>query len=179
MQFKSFSGIRVLAWFLANPTRKIHFKELCRQVKLGPLTVKGYCEDFIASGWLKEERTANLRIFSLNDGTYVVNAIKKVYFLEQLRMEKVELIAGDTAVSFALYGSHASGTYDEKSDIDLLVVGRREDVDYGRLKKIELRLGKPIQLTIFSLDKWERNKKNDPFIASVLKNNVLIKGAPL
>lgn len=179
MTFRSFAGVKVLGWFLEHPTEKVHFRELCRQLRLNTLTVKSYCEEFLKNGWLLEERHANLRIFYLNDGHFAVNAMKKAYFLEKLRTLKITSAVDETIISFALYGSHASGEYDEKSDVDFLVVGRREGVDSDMLKKLERKLGKSVQLTVISLEKWERNKESDPFALSVLKNNVLLRGAPL
>ena len=179
MKFKEFSGIKILRWFLENPTKKIHFKDLCRLVKLGPPTVKKYCEGFMEFGWLDEERKANLRIFSLDNKNFVVKAIKRAYFLECLKRAEIEKVVTENVTSLALYGSHSSGEYDEKSDIDLIVVGRKENVEYKRLEQIGKRLGKEIQLTIFSLEKWEGNKNVDTFMISVLRNNVLLRGAPL
>lgn len=179
MSFNSFAGIKVLGWFLEHPTEKVHFRELCRHLGLNPLTVKSYCEEFLGNQWLLDERKANLRIFSLNDGHFAVKSMKRAHFLEKLRRLKTTSAVDETVISFALYGSHASGEYDEKSDVDFLVVGRKEGVDSDMLKNLEQKLGRSIQLTVISLEKWERNKEKDPFALSVLKNNVLLRGAPL
>lgn len=179
MKLDSFAGIRLLEWFLAHPSRRIYFKELCRETELGPVTVKGYCEDFIIRQWLLDERVANARFFFLNNANYVVKALKKAYILEFLKKKGMESIADSTAISFALYGSYASGEYDERSDIDFLIIGRKESVDYKVVEKLRKDLEKEVQITIIPLEKWERNKKTDPFISSVLKNHVLIRGAPL
>ena len=179
MLSESFSGIRILAWFLEHPTKKIHFRELCRELKLGPLTVKTYCEEFLKHEWIREERNANLRVFSLNDENYVVRAMKRAYFLKKAHGARIEELVDNTALSLALYGSHASGEYDEKSDIDLIVIGRRENVNYERVEKLKKALGKSVQVTVFSLGEWEKRKKNDPFALSVLRNNVLVGGVPL
>jgi predicted nucleotidyltransferase len=179
MNPKSFSGIRVLGWFLKHPTQKIHFKELCRELKLGPPTVKAYCEELIKLNWLQDERNANLRIFFLNNEHYVVKALKRAYFLNLLSEGKVGSLVENTVISLAVYGSHASGEYDEKSDVDLLIIGRKEEVRHEYSRILENKLGKKFQITVLPLDKWENNKQNDPFMLSVLKNHVILKGAPL
>jgi len=178
MQFKDFGGIKILVWFLDNPTKKIHFKDLCRQLKFGPPTVKKYCDEFVKFDWLEEERKANLRIFSLNNKSFVVKSIKRAYFLEKLRELGIEKIANDNILSLALYGSYASGDYDERSDVDLIIIGRRENVDYKKLEQIKRKVTN-IQFTIFSLEKWENNKHKDAFMDSVLRNNILLKGVSL
>jgi predicted nucleotidyltransferase len=178
--FQSFSGLRVLEWFLASPSRRIHFKALCRELGLSPLTVKTYCEEFVAREWLVEERQANLRFFRLNNEHYSVKAFKRAFFAELLRAQDAGAIVSEGVVSFALYGSHASGEYDEKSDVDFLVVGRKELVDYDSVKAFEKKTGKRVQLTAFPLASWEERKdKRDSFAFSVLKNHVLLKGVAL
>lgn len=179
MRFGDFAGIRILHYFLGHPSERIHLKELCRKLALSPLTVKTYCDEFLGMDWLLEERRANLRIFCLNNEHFVVKALKRAYFLEKLHTEKAETITAEGAISLALYGSHASGEYDEGSDVDLLVIGRREQINHVALKSLEKNAGKQVQLTVFPLDKWEKNKAKDPFMLSVLRNHMLIKGAPL
>ena len=179
MEIGSFLGIRILSWFLEHPNEKVHFKDLCRKLKLSPLSVKTYCEQFINRDWILEERKANLRFFYLNIRSYVVKAMKRTWFLENLRHMGVDKIVPENIISFALYGSHASGEYTEKSDIDLLVIGRKEQVNYANVKILEEKMHKEIQITVIQLNRWEKNKKTDPFILSVLKNHVLLTGTGL
>ncbi|OIO21997.1 DNA polymerase subunit beta [Candidatus Micrarchaeota archaeon CG11_big_fil_rev_8_21_14_0_20_47_5] len=179
MTFGKFAGVKVIKWFLCNPSERIHFKKLCRRLKLGPPTVKNYCGEFVGKKWLNEERNANLRIFSLNNSNYVIKALKRAYFLELLRKDGIEKLIDGSAVSFALYGSHANGEYDERSDVDLLVIGRKEQVHYEQISALEEKMKKHFQLTVISLERWGRERQSNPFMLSILKNHVLIKGAAL
>jgi hypothetical protein len=179
MKFREFSGLRILAWFLEHPTRRIHFKELCRELRLSPATVLSYATEFVAKDWVREERQANLRIFFLSNENPSILALKRAHFLDFLISNGFGKIASDSAISFALYGSYASGANDERSDIDLLVVGRKEDVSDELVRRLEQKSGKGAQVTVIPLERWEKNRKADPFILSVLKNHVLLKGAPL
>ena len=178
MGFASSSGIRLLSWFFLHPSKKVHFRELCRELDFSPLTVKTYCDEFVSKGWLNEERLANLRLFRLNNEDYVVKAMKRAFFISRLKEAKAEQLVEEGIISFALYGSHASGEYDEKSDVDLLIVGRREQFKHERVKQLEKKLGKEIQATIFSLEQWESAKK-ESFGGSVLHSHVLLSGVPL
>jgi len=179
MSFRLFAGLRILEWFLANPTKRIHFKELCRTLKLAPLTVKTYCEEFLEKDWILEDRSANLRIFYLNNEDYRVRAMKRAWILQILSELRIDAIIDESVISFALFGSHASGEYDEKSDIDLLVIGRKENVDYGRAEKLGITIKKQVQITVIPMARWEKNKVSDPFIRSVVKNHVLLRGVSL
>jgi predicted nucleotidyltransferase len=74
----------------------------------------------------------------------------------------------------------ASGRFDEKSDIDLLVLGEERDVDRDRVLAIQEKLGIPVQLTVLPWHSFETLKeKNDPFLRTVLENYVLISGSGL
>ncbi len=179
MLFDSFAGNRIISWFLQNPARKIHFKELCRQLGLSPSTVKAYCGEFSKKGWVLSERQANLRIYSLNNESFSVRALKRAHFILVLDRLKAGKVALEGAISLALYGSYASGEYDEKSDVDLLLLGRKEQVDYGFAKRVEEALGKEVQITVFSLHEWEKGRDASPFMLSVLRNHALLKGIPL
>lgn len=178
MTFAQTPAVRILGWFLRNPTKKIHFKELCRTLDISPLTVKQYCDEYVNEGWLKDEKLANLRFISLNNGDFAVRAMKRADALLLLKKAGITGIA-DNPVSLALYGSYASGEYDERSDVDILVVGMKEQVRKGEAERLGKAIGAEVQLTVFSLEKWENNKNKDAFMQSVLKNHVLLSGAPL
>jgi predicted nucleotidyltransferase len=86
--------------------------------------------------------------------------------------------AGST--SLAIYGSVARGDIDERSDLDLLVIG--EDSSVGRDKILELQdaLGREVQLTLLPYYRWETMKKDgDEFAESVLKKHILVSGVEL
>lgn len=179
MKFSDFSGLRLLEWFFDNPTRKIHYRGLCRETKLNPVTVADYAGQFVERGWLLEERVANLRFFLLNNESFVVRAHKRAFFLEKLRRAGVGGLVGEGAISLALYGSHASGEYDERSDVDLLLVGRKESENAQAVPELEKKLRKKLQVGIIPLEKWENEKQRNPFMQSVTRNHVLLKGSPL
>jgi predicted nucleotidyltransferase len=179
MKFDEYPGVKVLRWFLEHPSSSIHFRDLCRRVNLSPLTVKTYAEEFVQNGWLGEQRNANLRFFSLSNDNFVVKSMKRTLILDKLSRLGITPIVKGKIISLALYGSHASGDNDEQSDLDLLLIGSKDQIDHASLNKMKKSMKKEIQLTVMPLSKWEKNKKSDPFILSVIKNHVLIAGASL
>lgn len=83
-------------------------------------------------------------------------------------------------ISVALYGSAASGTFNDASDLDILIIGEADHVDKDKILSIQEKIGKPIQLTVIPWHRFERKKKEgDPFIKSVLENHILLFGAEL
>jgi hypothetical protein len=82
--------------------------------------------------------------------------------------------------SLALYGSGARGTYDEKSDIDLLVVGEESCVRYDAVQAVEEELGFELQVTVIPWYRWESLKETDDvFARNVLRDHILLGGVRL
>jgi len=82
--------------------------------------------------------------------------------------------------SLALYGSGARGTYDEKSDIDLLVIGEESCVRYDAVQAVEEELGFELQVTVIPYYHWEQMLESvDVFARNVFRDHVLLGGVRL
>lgn len=178
-QFKKFTGFKILEYFITHPTSEIHLKELARTLKISPGSVKFYCDLFESEGILISKKKGNLRLFKLNNDDFTVREIKKTYYLLLLKENGIQEIC-ENCGSLAIYGSFASGEFDEKSDLDILVIGNKEDINYDILHEIEKKTGLKLQLTVVPFYKWEKMKEEkDYFAESVIRKHILIKGAPL
>jgi uncharacterized protein len=95
------------------------------------------------------------------------------------RKMRIEDIA-QGCISLVIYGSMASGSMDERGDLDILVLGDEKYSDRDGVLKLEGRLGREVQLTVLPYFQWEKMKREgDKFSESVLRNHVLVKGAEL
>jgi DNA-binding transcriptional ArsR family regulator len=180
-EFRKFKGWVVLEFFLTHPSIKIHFKELTRKLGVSPRTALIYLKTFKNDKILTEEKVGNLTIFSLNNDSPSARALKKTHFLLTLN----ELGFPDAfkenmgVVSFALYGSYADGSHDEKSDIDFLVI-KHGSVDKNPFRRVEQQTKKDVLVTCMSPAEWRRKaKEKDPFYINVVKNHLLLLGADL
>jgi hypothetical protein len=177
--FRKFVGWKILEHFLQHPTQKKYLNELAKELDVSPRSVKIYCDLFEKDGIITREITGNVHHFSTNNNHYRVREMKRAYIANLLAEHNIET-SPQTCISFALYGSHASGTYDEKSDLDLLLIGDERYINKDKLLKLQQKLNKEIQLTTLSLTQWETRKKNeDPFTKTILRNHLLLAGAPL
>lgn len=181
-EFRKFKGWVILEFFITHPSTKIHLKELVRTLGVSPRTAFIYLKMLRNDGILKEERVGNLTIFSLNNELPSVKAMKKAHFLltlEELRLADALFKENPDVISFALYGSYADGSHDERSDIDFLVITRGE-IDKGPFRRVEKSAGKDVLVTCMSPIEWrERAEKKDPFYVNVVKTHVLLHGADL
>lgn len=177
--FRKFVGFKILEYFLRYPSEKTYLKELAKKLQISPRSVKIYCDLFEKEGLIKREIIGNMHIFSTNNDNFRVREMKRAYFINLLAEMNIENIAEECA-SIAVYGSYASGNYDEKSDIDILIIGEEQQVKRDIIVKIMEIIGKEIQLNVIPIIKWEKMKKDkDHFVQSIIRNHILIKGVEL
>lgn len=65
----------------------------------------------------------------------------KAYYLLKLKHLGIERLA-EGCTSLAIYGSLARGDIDERSDLDLLVIGEDSNVDRDKVLKLQDNLGR-------------------------------------
>ncbi|MFH1200671.1 MAG: nucleotidyltransferase domain-containing protein [Candidatus Micrarchaeota archaeon] len=181
--WRKFAGWTVAEYFLRNPTARIHIKGLARELGVSPRTAEQYCKWYEAEGLLEKEKVANASIYFLDNDDFLAKALKRAWFLSELRKGlDLQAFAEENAlVSLALYGSRASGEFTEKSDIDLLCItaGRRK-AGQGKLGGLEARFAAQVGLTAYSVGEWRKLKEEKtPFYESVKGNHVLLWGAGL
>ena len=178
-EFRKFVGFKILEYFLLHPTEKTYLQELAKKLDISPGSVNNYCNIFEKDELIKREKKGNLHLFSTNNENFKIRELKRAFFINLLGELDIQKIS-DECTSIAIYGSHASGYYDEKSDIDLLIIGSEEQINRDLVVKIMNKVDKEIQLTVIPIVKWEKMKKeNDPFAMSIIKNHLLIKGVEL
>jgi predicted nucleotidyltransferase len=178
-EFETFVGFRILAWFLTHPTGEIHIKKLARELGVSPGSVKSYADAFERDGLLTATRLGTARILSLDNDSFAARELKRACMALLLIRAGIEEIATES-ISVAIYGSTAAGTFDEQSDIDILIIGDESQVDHDRVPALEAETGREVQLTVVPYYRWEQMKEEgDPFVTSVLQNHMLVRGARL
>ncbi len=171
------SAFRLLGVFLGGHEKEFTLREAARASGLSPSAAKKYCDYYSKAGVLSDKRIGTARIFSLNDGFYLVREAKSMYLLCALHEAGIEK-AARAPISIAVYGSAVTGEYGKDSDIDLLVVGGEVDEDI--VFRMQKRLGRDLQVTHLSLSEWLKRKESlAPFAMQILMRHVLVAGEPL
>jgi predicted nucleotidyltransferase len=100
----------------------------------------------------------------------LVKEMRKTYSLLLLFESGITDIT-ENITSIALYGSFESGTFDDKSDIDILILSHNKELNSNIILQIENNFNRELQATIIPYYKWEsmKAKKHDSAI-SVLRN---------
>jgi len=169
--------LRLVKFFLANPYQEVYLRELSKKLKISPFAIKKYCDILLKEKLINEERKANLRYFKPNTSNLFFKQLKvanNIYLIQKFGL--IEFLKENVAnvSSIILFGSIAKGEDDEKSDVDLLIIGKDSYLD---LSKFEDELGKEITLHIFSWSEWNRKAKEDnPFYFEVISEGINLFG---
>jgi len=178
-EFSKFAGNRIIAFLLKNPGNEMGINGIARELNLSPGSIKRYVDILVKDDLAEIKKTGNIHQPQLKYDHALVKEMKKTYSLLLLFESGVQDIA-DNITSTALYGSFASGTYDEKSDIDILIITDNKELNSGIISEIEKNFNRELQATIIPYYKWETMKaKNHDFATSILKNHILLTGAEL
>ncbi len=177
-EWRKFRGWKVLEFFLKEG-EEIYVKGLSKRLKISPQTSNYYLKFYKKAGILKERREGNLLLYSLSDNV-LTRQLKIFYILDVILPYILKFAEENNVISIALYGSHASGTYDRHSDIDLLIISQQKNPKLTTLKRLERKIRKEVKIHIFTMGEWRSLKrKRDRFAQSVLSTYILIYGADL
>jgi len=175
-EFEKYQGVNVLNFFLENPDLDIHIKELSRRLKISPATSKKFCNLFNKENMLTSEKKGNSIFFRLNNFDNYVKLLKKTYAITKIK-ENWKKASVEDLKSVVIYGSYASGEYSNNSDIDILLITRKKDINHSFILKFQKKIKKEVNVTKMTYIEWQKLKqKKDPFVKEVLENNFVIQG---
>lgn len=173
---------KALGYFLAHPSSEIYVKELGRILKIGPTAANKALKQLCKVELLHRKDKARAHFYSLNNELAITRSLKTSYFLARLETSGlvnkiVEIDEG--LISLCIYGSYSDGTFDDKSDLDILIISQKEKSAFNStISKLENILGLQINIEVFNLLKWGRVKKeNKEFYQEVLVSHILVYGS--
>ena len=180
--FRTYVKWKILAHFLANPNTSFHIKQLARLLNVSPASVSSAVKSFEEDGLLSKEEKGLAHIYKLNFDNSVVEPLKKGYgiaFVFSSKPKEKFLEIDSNIISLALFGSYAQGSFEEKSDIDFLIVtNARKEMFIQAAKRLEEELEREVSLSVLKLSEWRAMaKKGDAFYKRVVENHILLYGS--
>jgi predicted nucleotidyltransferase len=113
---------------------------------------------------MKEEKGLT-HIYHLNEDHPVVKPLKKAYGIDLIlsaHPKEAFVNADPNIISLALHGSYADGSFDEKSDVDILAITTsKRDVILPAIHGLEDKLDKEVNVTVFKLFEWRKMADKD------------------
>ena len=177
-EFKKYAGVKVLSYFLENPSTEVHIKELARILKISPSTSKRFCDLFTKESILLSKKKSNSIFFSLNNEESYVKELKRMYAVTLL--SKNFNLKKEGIFNVSVYGSYASGDYSNNSDVDLIVISRAKNFDEAFISLFQKKIKKEVNVTKRTLSEWSQLKDDrDSFAEEILRNNFSLFGGKL
>jgi len=181
--FEKYKEWKILKILLQNPKTNIYTKELSRKTKMGSGTINTFLKNIHQDQLLNKEIVGNVHLYSLNNENNIVKQLKILNTIIEITKYKLieKITRKDKEItSLVLYGSHANGENDEKSDLDLLIISQNKANFTEILQQLEKQFKKPISLQILSMTQWNQLKTKDPiFYHSLLGNHIVLYGSGL
>jgi predicted nucleotidyltransferase len=170
--FSSKVRIELLNTFFLHPEKSFYLRELERITGEDYKNVSTELKNLESIGLLTSSKSGNLKYFHINPGFLICSELKSIFFKVRGAQSLLkQVLSDDKDVEYAfIYGSFAAGTENEKSDIDLMVIGELPLEDLlKRLREPEKVLGRDIKSSLFQISEMEqRMKEQDPFIGRLI-----------
>jgi len=173
--------IKTAKYFLENPYEETYLRELAKKLKISPFATKKYASILLKENLINEERKGNLRYFKANTNNLFYKHlkislnIKKIIDSEIIGFIQNNIVATSSII---LFGSVAKGEDNEKSDIDILIIGKDKHLN---LSDFEKKLGRTINTHIMMWNGWKKNYElNRAFYYDIIAYGIpLYGGLPL
>ena len=170
--FSSKVRIELLNTFFLHPEKSFYLRELERITGEDYKNVSTELKNLESLGLLTSRKSGNLKYFQVNRGFLIYPELKSIFFKVRGApgLLKQVLSKGPEIEHAFIYGSFAAGTENEKSDIDLMVIGKMPLENLlKRLREPEKLLGRDINPSLFQMSEIkQRVKDQDPFIGRVM-----------
>jgi len=156
--------LKIIKFFLTKPTSEFYEKEIERSTKVTRMSVRRAISELLSENFLIKAKKGKLNIYSLNTYSPVAKKLKVLFVVDMLYSELKNV--GDAQIF--LYGSSATGEYNEKSDIDVLVISKRRDI-IAKIKKIDPK----VNVSFYTPMEWSKVARKDrAFFESVEANKI-------
>jgi len=162
----------VLALLFSHPGQEYYLRQVVRETGLGHGAVQRQLALLLKLGLVTRTKRGREVFYRANEASPVFSdlrglVIKTAGLADALR-EALSRVKG-IALAF-IFGSMAKGTFDSRSDVDLLVVG---DVSFGdisgALRSAEGQLNREVTPTVYAPDEFRRKiADGHPFLSRVI-----------
>ena len=168
---------KTLDFFIKEPEKEFHVRQIAKLVRKSPTTVSKYLKKLSNDGILISEKRLNHLFFKANSESNKFKTIKLNYNLNGLFNSGVidYLIKEfNYPEAIVLFGSFSKAENIKKSDIDLLIISNlKKEI---RLEKFEKKLGHEIQLFVYSREDIENMKKKNKELLNNFVNGIVVYG---
>ncbi|OQX70982.1 hypothetical protein B6D52_02970 [Candidatus Parcubacteria bacterium 4484_255] len=171
--FSSNTRVKLLTLFFTNPGKDFYLREIEKLIKENITSVRRELISLKKIGLFDEYLKGNNKYYKLNKDFPFYSELKNIIFkttgvkgvLEQI-LKKIKNIK----LSF-IYGSYAKGVENEKSDIELMIIGNPNYTQTLKsLKNIEKKLNREIDFIIYNEKEFAKKLKDNYFVRTIVES---------
>lgn len=173
---------RILALLMLNSDVSYHVREISRLTDTFPGTLNKELAKLEQMGILKSKRVGNQVQYSADTTCpfyeELASIVRKTFGLSDVLAQALQPLTDRLKVAF-VFGSAATGSQTNTSDIDLMLIGDIQFTDAVEvLYPTQGLVHREINPVVYSLEEWKRRlNENDPFVKDLLdKPKLMIKG---
>tara|TARA_B100000315_G_C14580473_1_gene590209 strand:+ start:2641 stop:3171 length:531 start_codon:yes stop_codon:yes gene_type:complete len=167
----------LLEYFISEPERELHVRELAKLAKKSPTTVSKRLSKLEKDGLLQSRSKLNHLLFKANSDSLNFKDVKICYNIKKLRHSGlIEFLVQEFnhPEAIVLFGSFGKGENTLKSDIDLLIItSSKQEINLAKFEKI---VGYKIQLFVYSTVEMEKMKIKNKELLNNLINGIKLHG---
>ena len=168
---------KVLQFFFSHPYKEVYLRELARKANVSVFSAKQAVDGLVKKKILVERKNGNMRYIKPNMDNLFLKHLKIAFSIKKIEESGLISYLAESIPalsSIILFGSIAKGEDDEKSDLDLLVIGQRKKID---LSDFEKKIGREINAVVMRWAEWREHAKNDrAFYRDVITNGIILYG---
>jgi len=169
---------KLLSYLFAHPKEDFYVRQLAVILNENPGNLSRELKRFENDGLCISKEKGNIKTYLLNENYPIYKELKSIIS----KTEGVEgalraLVGQIKGISYAcIYGSYAKGRENEKSDIDLIVVGEFEKNDFlHKIRVMEGDIGREINYNAYTGKEFKKEKeKKGSFLNIVMKGKTIV-----
>ena len=179
---------KILECFYRNRKRELYFSEILRETKLTQNTTLKHLANLQRFNMIISTKKIGNTFFKINSKNPLIYAIlsyfdyKKLNELPSERKRAINEFLDKIQVKpliVIVFGSTAKGTFGKESDIDIILIYNKKELEDSKIKKdIEATTGIKIQIFIIDFEYFKEQilKEEDSVITHAIKTGFPITG---
>jgi predicted nucleotidyltransferase len=172
----------VLATIFLRPEKSWYLSELAAELGTQPSSLQREVDSLVKAGILEKTRDGRRSYLRANPESPVFpelrGIVEKTSGIVPMLRQAVGKLGRKIELAF-IYGSIARGDTSATSDVDLMLIGNVSMMELvSELKKLERRVGRPINPTLYTHDDFVKSAaQKNHFLTTVLKGKkIMLKG---
>mgnify|MGYP001580773955 CR=1 FL=1 len=177
-------NLEIIGLYRTNYLSQFHVRQMAKLIGNSHVALLPHLREFEKNKILVSKEIGKSRVYSINlnnnQGREFLSSAEKKRSLEILNkkilIKKIydEFIKLDLLGSLVLFGSYASKTHTEESDIDLLYLGDSKETQIKKIKEIGRIYNKEIHLVPMALNQFREQLTKQGALAKEIINNHII-----